>query len=91
MISNNDCWDAKDKKIINLKRAECNAEAVTLGQMTGITNEKFDTNNLLTQTLKSRLVFTYLVIVFTMTMTLIRIKSLYPHEFFPWICLTALP
>lgn len=90
MISNNDCWDAKDKKIINLKRAECNAEAVTLGQMTDITNEKFDTNNLLTQTLKSRLVFTYLVIVFTMTMTL-RIKSLYPHEFFPWICLTASP
>lgn len=90
MISNNDCWDAKDKKIINLKRAECNAEAVTLGQMTDITNEKFDTNNLLTQTLKSRLVFTYLVIVFTMTMTL-RIKSLYPHEFFPWIRLTALP
>lgn len=62
MISNNDCWDAKDKKIINLKRAECNAEAMTLGQMTDITNEKFDTNNLLTQTLKSRLVFTYLVI-----------------------------
>ena len=62
MISNNDCWDAKDKKIINLKRAECNAEAVTLGQMTDITNEKLDTNNLLTQTLKSRLVFTYLVI-----------------------------
>lgn len=62
MISNNDCWDAKDKKIINLKRAECNAEAVTLGQMTDITNGKFDTNNLLTQTLKSRLVFTYLVI-----------------------------
>lgn len=91
MISNNDCWDSKDKKIINLKRAERNAEAVTLGQMTDITNEKFDTNNLLTQTLKSRLVFTYLVIVFTMTMTLIRIKSLYPHEFFPWICLTALP
>lgn len=90
MISNNDCWDAKDKKIIILKRTECNAEAVTLGQMTDITNEKFDTNNLLTQTLKSRLVFTYLVIVFTMAMTL-RIKSLYPHEFFPWICLTALP
>ena len=62
MISNNDCWDAKDKKIINLKRAECNAEAVTLGQMTDITNKKFNTNNLLTQTLKSRLVFTYLVI-----------------------------
>lgn len=62
MISNNDCWDAKDKKIINLKRAECNAEAMTLGQMTDITNEKFDKNNLLTQTLKSRLVFTYLVI-----------------------------
>ena len=47
--------NADDKTITHLKRAEYNDETVTLGQMKDITDRKIDMDNLLPQTLKSRL------------------------------------
>ena len=47
--------NADDKTITDLKRAEYNDETVTLGQMKDITDRKIDMDNLLPQTLKSRL------------------------------------
>ena len=47
--------NADDKTITDLKRAEYNDETVTFGQMKDITDRKIDMDNLLPQTLKSRL------------------------------------
>lgn len=47
--------NADDKTITDLQRAEYYDEAGTLGQMKDITDRKIDMDNLLPQTLKSRL------------------------------------
>ena len=54
-LGNRNGWDDDGKTISDLSRAKYDDEAVTLRQMKEITATKIDTDNLLPQTLKSRL------------------------------------
>ena len=54
-LGNRNGWDDDGKTISDLSRAKYDDEAVTLRQMKEITAKKIDTDNLLPQTLKSRL------------------------------------
>ena len=54
-LGNRNGWDDDGKTIYDLSRAKYDDEAVTLRQMKEITDKKIDTDNLLPQTLKSRL------------------------------------
>ena len=54
-LGNRNGWDDDGNTIYDLSRAKYDDEAVTLRQMKEITAKKIDTDNLLPQTLKSRL------------------------------------
>ena len=54
-LGNRNGWDDDGKTIYDLCRAKYDDEAVTLRQMKEITDKKIDIDNLLPQTLKSRL------------------------------------
>ena len=54
-LGNRNRWDADDKIIYDLSRAQYDDEAVTLRQMKDITDKKIDIDKLSPETLKSRL------------------------------------